>query len=1235
MALKRNLLLDQLDLLRDEIKKTYLEKFGQTIVVCTDEALKEIANKKPLSIFDFHAISGLDNDFIDLYANQFLNIITSHQNANSQTIKVSKNASKVLHHYKDRLTNLSKSNANLYLGRLDQIHSFDMSLIENNEYLYDFLSNNRIKNLKINIVSESQERHITKLYREVNKSFREKGSYNLYITYPFVEGIFSKDKFPIKAPLLYFPVKIERTLKTFSIKKDEEKDIIFNRDLILATSKMEKSQADLDMPIISDFNHKVLKDVVIPFYEKYGLKILNEDNTQTFIPFLNELKEDFVKKSFKSFVLKPYITLSRFEIYSSSIQKDMEKILSTHKYNDLLEGLIDETNLFNKEKQVIYETFDEAIDEQKIAYINDLNYSQEKVIDLLNKEKKIVIWGPPGTGKSQTITSLIASAILKGENVLVVSEKKVALDVIYSRLKKASKYAMFVDDVENKQDFYHKLGRFLEPEPLVRTLNNDVYQLEIEVKHLLKDMDQSLDLLYHKSIENIPMNELFSRYIKDKDLVDNLTPHDIYQMFNDTFGNVNFSYIQKLESRFDNDSYLERMLNFDRMITRYPILKKVETKLPRSQKVLLKQFTDAWGLIKNDFESKGIFKKRKIKQNFIKENQEKIEFLTKKPSILNSYLKLMFKDDRLHQYINLNMNQLDKLYDQYHKLSKPDKSFLKMLDKHPRLSQRQDIHKLRKYIFDGYYSGFLEIFKANNQKYLYIIDDYQKKMESLKKVMDEKMHVVMESFEMELYKHALNFNNTKRIMDIKRILESQHKPSIQSFIEMFQVEMMNHVRLFMMTPEVVSSILPLRHGMFDLVIFDEASQMYVEKGIPSIYRAKKVVIAGDPKQLRPSSLGSGRIDDSDELFEDLVLKDVSLDAKSLLDLARYKFKEALLNYHYRSRYEELIAFSNHAFYDAKLIVSPNQHQSQKPPIEYVYVKDAYFEDRKNIKEAKQVVDVIKKIFLERKNNESIGVITFNSTQRDAIENEIDKQLFKKGTFQKQFEKELFRKDHNEDTSLFVKNIENVQGDERDIIIFSMGYAKNNSGMVMRRFGWLNHEGGQNRLNVAITRAKQKIYFVSSLYPEEFKVDDLSSSGPKLLKDFMRYCYFISNKNDEMTKEVLNQLFSSESKTKESLSNVMILDLKARLEKMGYTVESNVGIGRYKISLAVKDNQIGHYKLGIISNFSETNLSARRDLLHQEKYLSSRNWVIYRLFESNWFINPNLELKQIKELLKEK
>ncbi|HHX76534.1 MAG TPA: hypothetical protein GX698_04070, partial [Acholeplasmataceae bacterium] len=169
---------------------------------------------------------------------------------------------------------------------------------------------------------------------------------------------------------------------------------------------------------------------------------------------------------------------------------------------------------------------------------------------------------------------------------------------------------------------------------------------------------------------------------------------------------------------------------------------------------------------------------------------------------------------------------------------------------------------------------------------------------------------------------------------------------------------------------------------------------------------------------------------------------------------------------------------------------------------------------------------------------------------------------------------------------------------------------------------------------AITRAKQKIYFVSSLYPEEFKVEDLSSTGPKLLKDFMRYCYYVSNKNKELAKEVLNQLYKTETETQEALMQVMVSDLSKRLERFGYLTHANIGIGKDKIQLAILDPNKKNYKLGILTAFQDTSLNARRDLLHQEKYLESRGWKVYRLFESNWYTDPNKELKNIRDLLKE-
>ena len=198
----------------------------------------------------------------------------------------------------------------------------------------------------------------------------------------------------------------------------------------------------------------------------------------------------------------------------------------------------------------------------------------------------------------------------------------------------------------------------------------------------------------------------------------------------------------------------------------------------------------------------------------------------------------------------------------------------------------------------------------------------------------------------------------------------------------------------------------------------------------------------------------------------------------------------------------------------------------------------------------------------------------------------------------------------------------------------MGYGRDPLGNIRRRFGWLNNDGGQNRLNVAISRAKRKIYFVSSLYPEELKVDDLKSTGPKLLKDYMRYCYYVSNKKPHLAKEVLNQLHSREKAKDENNIPDIVEDIKKRLERNNYVVKTSIGIGNYSINLAIYDEETKSYSLGIICDVLDSDdLDARRDLFHQEKYLEVRNWKLYRVFASNWYTDANKEMRNIRDLLK--
>ena len=441
---------------------------------------------------------------------------------------------------------------------------------------------------------------------------------------------------------------------------------------------------------------------------------------------------------------------------------------------------------------------------------------------------------------------------------------------------------------------------------------------------------------------------------------------------------------------------------------------------------------------------------------------------------------------------------------------------------------------------------------------------------------------------------------------------------------------------WLLSPENVSNLLPLEKNLFDTVIFDEASQVFIESTLPTIYRGKTIVVAGDAKQLRPSTTFIKRYLGADpELVDDLSMQ-AALEVESLLDLAVSRYNSANLTYHYRSRYSELIDFSNNAFYNANLKIAPNisKNKNQRP-IERHKV-DGRWVDRTNPTEASRVVEILKDIFKTRKNNESIGIITFNSDQQACISDAIDKECHRDGDFRVKYENERHRMENGEDISLFIKNLENVQGDERDIIIFSIGYAKNPEGKITSIFGSLSAEGGENRLNVAITRAKTKIIVVTSIEPEELKVDDAKNLGPRLLKRYLAYVRSVSEGNENETRALLNELNPTEPRKDNAKTGVPGVNerIKERLEKLGYNVELQLGNSKNKISIAVYDEKKDRYLVGVqldTDAYATSDSVLERDV-YNPRFLEGRGWPIIRVFSRDFWLAPQKVIKQISEAI---
>jgi very-short-patch-repair endonuclease len=444
---------------------------------------------------------------------------------------------------------------------------------------------------------------------------------------------------------------------------------------------------------------------------------------------------------------------------------------------------------------------------------------------------------------------------------------------------------------------------------------------------------------------------------------------------------------------------------------------------------------------------------------------------------------------------------------------------------------------------------------------------------------------------------------------------------------------------WLVSPETLSAAFPLEQGFFDMVIFDEASQCPVQHGVPAIYRAKRVVIAGDEQQLRPfdlfGALGAGTDDDPEDYDA------AAIEAESILTLAKARYPETMLTNHYRSRYEELIDFSNHGFYQGRLMTVPPADGHGRAPIEWRRV-DGIWESqsgrRYNTIEADAVVDTIYEL-LKRGDGKGIGVIAFNQTQQQRILDRIDRRAQEDPSFNVLVEAAFHPADGDHEKALFVKNIENVQGDQRDIIIFSVGYGPDSTGRVRAQFGSLNREGGDNRLNVAVSRSKERIIVVSSVDPADLSVANAKNRGPRLLRNYLEYARAVSAQDEELRGAVLREVNPArdvsgprvirfDSPFEEEVMNA--------LQRQQLIVRTQVGVSGFRIDLAVVDpNDPTRYLLGIECDGATYHSapSARERDVYRQRFLEFRGWHIHRIWSRNWWRDSRREIEKVLRLVR--
>jgi superfamily I DNA and/or RNA helicase len=450
----------------------------------------------------------------------------------------------------------------------------------------------------------------------------------------------------------------------------------------------------------------------------------------------------------------------------------------------------------------------------------------------------------------------------------------------------------------------------------------------------------------------------------------------------------------------------------------------------------------------------------------------------------------------------------------------------------------------------------------------------------------------------------LQFNRLNNRVTYRDLLHQVTKKKkiwpIRKLLTEFSDEIFKLVPCWLASPESVSAIFPMT-DLFDLVIFDEASQCFAEQGIPALYRGKQVVVAGDTMQLKPGDFYQARWQE-----EDFDHPDSEVD--SLLDLSSRYLMHVQLKGHYRSKTPELIAFSNQHFYKNNLQFLPDRHALNHPDPVMLYEKlEGVWENNTNLAEAHRVAELILILSAEAPGKQ-IGIITFNAPQQALIMDLLEEAF-------------NTRQQHIPET-VFVKNIENVQGDESDVIIFSIGYAPDAKGHVSAQFGSLNLAGGENRLNVAVSRAREKIIVVTSLWPEQLNVENTLNEGPKLLKKYLQFVWQVSRN------EYKPVIHSTNNKT---INPHLKTEIKKHVAERWSEYELEDSYLPYFDFIAKKEGK----PLGALftdDNQYHQSLSVKADHAIYPQLLEHKHWPFLRVYTRNLWQDPEKFYNEIGKFL---
>ncbi len=909
-----------------------------------------------------------------------------------------------------------------------------------------------------------------------------------------------------------------------------------------------------------------------------------------------------------------------------------------------------------------------------------LDPSQEGIIRNISDHKKVIIQGPPGTGKSNSLTGIILNALENSAKTLVVCEKKTALEVIESNLieKGLDEFCAVIDNVSSdRQKLVRALRERFDERKYKEDLgvslaeyNNSKSQFQLFYENSQKKYGNLLT----KVLGDLSWKECIGNYLQAKRNAGNNLLIAVDYKVEKIEEAVFFEGLNNVkEGAFLRESCGEFKPVFDPIKASFlegnlttSALREKENKL----KSLLANCSNLLEEINSNFPQLTDEEAEKLlKPNFI--NKLVAIFIgslkTRQNNLQRSYKNLSSTINEVDNYLISSSqfgdtfnHKMKKLKESHDKLSAIVSNFQQFRTYHAwKIFYESGNDAFKKAVLDAlegvetanweneYRKWFFNLVLEENEIQLNDFPTDDRDLDSLKNL-NVKIDTLQDaSIRSIWYNHQRVAMDGRTLQEMRMLfnLRGNSKFRKRNSLRQLMHDEFDLITAFfpviLVNPSVCSSIFPLKPGLFDLVIFDEASQLRLEDTFPALLRGRFQVISGDVHQMPPSTHFSGSNASTTSALEDLEDDVVFSEEESLLTYAQNAdFEFNYLDFHYRSQHPHLIDFSNAAFYGKRLVPMPATYHGKPLILREV---NGVYEDNRNEGEADEIIRILMEEIQpnEKGDYPSIGVATLNTTQQRFLWEKIW-LLADKDTAVRDKLSRL------EAAGFFIKNLENIQGDQRDIIIISTTFGVRPDGRFIQNFGPINQDKGYKLLNVIVTRAKKQIYLITSI-PAEFYTNFRSdivtkgNTGKGIFYAYINYAKFCSegqenarrellefllqDKTEEQPKKVNPENFLTESVFEEEVIEELLKFVPA------HKIETQFQLGGFRLDIVIKgEDEAPKIVIECDGKTYHSSKVAYRYDLHRQAILERHGLKVYRIWSTNWWREKDREVLKLKRYL---